>query len=73
MIQKKPNTTTNAHLFHHLSQVQFITYSQFESPFHNLNITIYTKDLSQLGEYNSSNNFTQLYQNQLIQIIGIKK
>ena len=34
----------NTHVFHHPSHVQFITYSQFESSFHNLNITIYTKD-----------------------------
>ena len=33
----------NTHVFHHPSHVQFITYSQFESSFHNLNITIYTK------------------------------
>ena len=33
----------NIHVFHHLSHVQFITYSQFESSFHNINITIYTK------------------------------
>ena len=30
---------------YHSSQVQFVTYSQFESPFHNLNITIYRKML----------------------------
>jgi len=40
----------NTHVFHHSSHVQFITYSQFESSFHNLNIAIYTKDLSQHGE-----------------------
>ena len=34
----------NTHVFHYPSHVQFITYAQFESSFHNLNITIYTKD-----------------------------
>jgi len=38
----------NTHVFHHthnLSHTQVITYSQFESSFHNLNISIYTKDI----------------------------
>ena len=34
----------NTHVFQHPSHVQFITYSQFKSSFHNLNITISTKD-----------------------------
>ena len=34
----------NTHVFHHPSHVQFITYSQFELSFHNLNITIYARD-----------------------------
>ena len=43
------NTHLNIHVFHHSSHVQFTTYSQFESSFHILNITIYTKDYHNLG------------------------
>ena len=45
-------------LSHNSSQVQFVIYSQFESPFHNLNITIYHTNLANLVQ--STNN---LYKN----------
>ena len=61
----------NTHVFHHPSHVQFITYSQFESSFHNLNITIYTKDFITTWGVKSLKQFLTIISKSINQIHGL--
>ena len=61
----------NTHVFHHPSHVQFITYSQFESSFHNLNITIYTKDFITTWDVKSLIQFLTIISKSINQIHGL--